>query len=138
MRAIWPAQTLPKLPEGTAKLTFGRVAALGDAPEALAELAKAKADGLGPAGTAQVLGYTLAAHSLAEPGWPDPAALELLPTNDPDAVAALLTPVLRPALLRYELAGAKRWLALLPGASGWASAAWRRAAFRAREWQAVA
>ena len=53
-------------------------ALLGDAPEALAELAKAKADGLGPAGTAQVLGYTLAAHSLAEPGWPDPAALELL------------------------------------------------------------
>lgn len=42
------------------------------------------------------------------------AALELLPADDPDAVAALLTPILRPALLRYALVDARRWLAKLP------------------------
>jgi len=49
---------------------------LGEAPETLEELAKAKAGGLGPAGAVPVLSYTLAAHSLAvPPGAPASPAL---------------------------------------------------------------
>jgi LuxR family maltose regulon positive regulatory protein len=42
------------------------------------------------------------------------AAIQLVSNSDVEATAAVLTLALRPALMRYELASARRWLALLP------------------------
>jgi len=56
-----------------------------------------------------------AAYAIAAQGEVD-TALQIISRDDVSGIAELLAHALRPALMRYELASARRWLALLPPA----------------------